>query len=50
MQKLDYIHTNPVKPYWSLCESKLDYKFSSARFYETNVDEFGFLSWLADYF
>lgn len=41
-QKIDYIHYNPVKA--GLCEKPKDYKYSSARFYELHVDEWGFLT------
>ena len=33
-QKLNYIHKNPVSGKWKLVEHYLDYKFSSARFYD----------------
>ena len=42
-QKLDYIHFNPVSRKWNLAKDDIDYHFSSARFYETSVDDFGFL-------
>ena len=42
-QKLDYIHFNPVSGKWQLAENDLDYFYSSARFYETGIDDFGFL-------
>jgi REP element-mobilizing transposase RayT len=42
-QKIDYIHYNPVSGKWNLAKNYLDYPYSSARFYETGVDEFGFL-------
>lgn len=42
-QKLDYIHNNPVKGKWQLATDYLGYRYSSARFYETGVDEFEFL-------
>jgi putative transposase len=42
-QKLDYIHFNPVSGKWLLAKDDLSYHFSSARFYENGVDEFGFL-------
>ncbi len=41
-QKLDYIHWNPVKA--GLCKLPEDYKYSSARFYETGIDDFGFIT------
>ena len=42
-QKLNYIHFNPVSGKWKLSKNDLDYYYSSARFYETGIDEFGFL-------
>jgi REP element-mobilizing transposase RayT len=42
LQKLHYIHNNPVKA--GLCTHPCDYKYSSAAFYEGAVDDFGFLS------
>jgi putative transposase len=42
-QKIDYIHFNPVSKKWLLAKDDLGYHFSSACFYETCVDEFGFL-------
>ncbi|HVS92941.1 MAG TPA: transposase [Mucilaginibacter sp.] len=33
-QKLDYIHHNPVRGKWSLCDDFVDYPHSSAAFYE----------------
>ena len=43
-QKLEYIHFNPVSGKWNLAGDYLEYHYSSARFYETGVDDFGFLS------
>ncbi len=40
--KLDYIHYNPVKA--EICKQPEDYKYSSALFYETGVDNWKFLS------
>jgi putative transposase len=42
-QKLEYIHNNPVSGRWQLATDYLSYPYSSAKFYETGVDEFGFL-------
>ena len=42
-QKLDYIHFNPLSGKWNLAKDELSYFYSSARFYETGIDEFGFL-------
>lgn len=40
-QKLQYIHDNPVRA--SLCKFPFEYHFSSVKFYETGIDDFGFL-------
>jgi len=42
IQKLDYVHYNPVKA--GRCQLPEEYHYSSARFYYTGVDEFGILS------
>ena len=42
-QKLHYIHQNPVNKKWQLAKDYFSYHYSSARFYETGIDEFGFL-------
>jgi putative transposase len=41
-QKLEYIHENPVKA--GLCVFAEDYYYSSAKFYEAGIDNFGFLT------
>lgn len=43
-QKLDYIHNNPVIEKWSLAKTPEEYRWSSARFYLQNIDEFHFLT------
>ncbi len=40
MQKVDYIHSNPLQQKWRLADLPENYKYSSARFYETGMDEF----------
>jgi putative transposase len=45
-QKLDYIHWNPVKA--GLCKLPEEYKYSSALFYETGVDNWGYLEHYQD--
>ena len=45
-QKLDYIHWNPVKA--GLCKLPEEYKYSSALFYETGVDNWGYLEHYRD--
>lgn len=44
IQKLQYIHFNPVSKKWMLAKDDIDYYWSSASFYETGIDNFGFLS------
>jgi len=43
-QKIDYIHLNPLQERWQLCEKPEDYEWSSATFYETGIDNYGFLT------
>jgi putative transposase len=43
-QKIDYIHFNPLTERWNLADRPEHYYWSSANFYETGVDEFGFLT------
>ena len=43
-QKVNYIHLNPIRGKWNLANEIVDYKYSSARFYYTGVDDWGFLS------
>ena len=46
IQKMEYIHNNPVTA--ELCSYPELYKYSSAKFYETGENEFGFLThWVA---
>lgn len=46
MQKMEYIHNNPVTA--GICSYPEQYKYSSAKFYETGEDEFGILThWVA---
>jgi len=47
-QKLDYIHKNPLQEKWKLANTPQEYKYSSASYYETNKDNFGFLSHIYD--
>ncbi len=44
LQKLTYIHENPIKEKWGLATLPEDYKYSSAAFYETGIDTFGILT------
>jgi putative transposase len=47
-QKLDYIHANPLQAKWNLCKEPKDYFYSSAEFYETGIDRFGFLTHIGE--
>ncbi|WP_428665221.1 transposase [Runella sp.] len=49
-QKIDYVHRNPLQERWNLAESPENYPWSSAKFYETGQDEFGFLTHYASRF
>ena len=44
LQKLAYIHSNPINPKWNLATLPEQYRWSSAKFYELGIDEFGILS------
>lgn len=46
IQKLEYIHWNPVKARY--CKLPETYKYSSAGFYETGEDYWGFLTHYRD--
>jgi REP element-mobilizing transposase RayT len=50
LQKITYVHNNPVAKHWRLAEYPAAYWFSSASFYETGVDEFGILTHIGDVF
>ena len=43
-QKLNYIYFSPVTGKWKFAKDDLNYYFSSAKFYVTGVDDFGFLN------
>ncbi len=43
LQKLHYIHMNPLSPHWQLVTDPADYLWSSAKFYERSINEFVFL-------
>ena len=44
IEKFNYVHENPIREKWNLSSSPELYKYSSASFYETGVDEFGILT------
>ncbi|MEO7533934.1 MAG: hypothetical protein ABIU30_08815, partial [Ferruginibacter sp.] len=43
LQKLNYIHLNPLSGRWQLVSDPCDYHYSSARYYEMNEKIFPFL-------
>jgi len=45
-QKIGYVHANPCQPHWNLACHPLEYRFSSAKFYEEGIDEFGLITHL----
>jgi putative transposase len=50
VQKLDYLHYNPTQEHWQLSKTYLEYYYSSAQFYETGIDNFGFLTHAGELF
>jgi REP element-mobilizing transposase RayT len=44
IQKLIYIHNNPIKDPWNLVQYPEEYLYSSAKFYETGIDDFNLLT------
>jgi REP element-mobilizing transposase RayT len=47
-QKLNYTHFNPCQPHWNLADLPENYKYSSAKFYETGIKDFEFLTHFND--
>jgi len=43
-QKLNYIHSNPLQQHWQLVDDPVNYRYSSATYYEKNIDEFRILT------
>lgn len=50
LQKLRYIHNNPLAKHWQLAKDPCAYKYSSARYYELNEKSFNFLKDLWEVF
>ena len=48
LQKLNYIHNNPLAKHWNLVKDPCAYKYSSAKFYELDEKNFSFLKNLWD--
>ncbi len=42
-QKIEYMNNNPLSKKWNLVSKPEDYKFSSAKFYLQNIDDWGFI-------
>ena len=47
-QKLNYMHDNPCTGKWHLCESPVEYKHSSAKYYLSGEDGFYIVTGVAD--
>ena len=47
-QKLNYIYNNPNAEHWKLWKEPADYHYPSAKFYETGVNNFGFLKHIGE--
>ena len=50
LQKLKYIHSNPLTEHWQLANHPCDYRYSSAVYYEMNKKDFLFLKDLWEVF
>lgn len=50
LQKLDYIHNNPMQEKWNLTKRPEEYFWSSASYYENGKDEFNLLTHFDDRF
>ena len=48
IQKINYIHNNPIKEKWQLAFQPEEYRFSSVNFYLNGVDEFNFVKHFKD--
>ena len=49
-QKLDYIHNNPLAKDWKLSNETINYKFSSANFYQSGDSSYKFLNHIGEEF
>ena len=50
LQKLNYIHMNPLATHWQLAKDPNEYYWSSAKFYEQQIKAFDFLKNIWDEF
>ena len=44
VQKINYVHANPIRGKWNLCKEFIDYKYSSASYYYKESNEWDFLT------
>jgi putative transposase len=44
LQKIDYIHKNPIRPKWGLCSKESDYLYSSAACYQRREPVWDFVT------
>ena len=44
LQKMNYVHNNPIHAKWRLADLPENYLYSSALFYETGIDPFGLIT------
>ena len=49
IQKLNYIHNNPIQEKWNLVSLPEDYQFSSAKYYASFASEFDFVVHFNDF-
>jgi len=49
VQKLEYIHNNPLQEHWKLAEFPEDYRYSSASYYIKEQSEFKFIKHVKDF-
>jgi putative transposase len=50
MQKLRYLHNNPIAPHWQLSTTPADYAYSSAHYYDGHEKQYDFLKDLREEF
>tara|TARA_B110000902_G_C14177117_1_gene539098 strand:- start:1 stop:549 length:549 start_codon:yes stop_codon:yes gene_type:complete len=50
LQKLNYIHNNPLQEHWKLSSTPEEYPFSSAKFYIDGSDKFDLVERYEDHF
>lgn len=50
IQKLNYIHNNPLQEHWKICDTPEEYPYSSANFYNEGSDWFDLAERYEDHF